>query len=253
MAIQRVKSKWAKTKVLMNSEQLRARIPVTKVWASPALEQLLQDFGMVYVKPDQGTFGLGVIRVEKQSDISYSYQHDTKIMQFTSFETLSRSLQRLIGSRRYLIQQGIQLLRYDGRRFDVRVMVQHTSQKAWETTGIIGRLSHPAKIVTNYHSGGTPMSIDQLMNPHLLPGQINSYKSWLAELGIATARQLQTTYPGLKEIGIDLAIDESFQPWILEVNTLPDPFIFRKLSDQSVFRRIHRYCVGYGRFKRHAK
>ncbi|QHW32184.1 YheC/YheD family protein [Paenibacillus rhizovicinus] len=247
MAIQRVKSKWAKTKVLLLSEPLRERIPVTRRWQIPQLASMLDEHGMVYVKPDQGTFGLGVVRVERLSDTDYTYQSGTVLQRFSSFAMMASSLQERIGSRSYLIQQGIPLLTYEGLRFDIRVMVQQNPKKEWETTGIIGRLSHPKKIVTNYHSGGVIMSIDQLMHPHLSQPQTDSYKMWLSEIGTSVARQLQTRYPRMKEIGIDVAIDESFRPWILEVNTLPDPFIFRKLNDKSVFRRIHRYCLAYGR------
>lgn len=247
LAIQRVKSKWAKTKVLLLAEPLRERIPVTKRWQIPQLAAMLDVHGMVYVKPDQGTFGLGVVRVEKGSDTAYTYQSGTVPQHFDSFDKMAASLQRRIGSRPYLIQQGIPLLKHEGLRFDIRVMVQHNLRHEWETTGIIGRLSHPKKIVTNYHSGGVPMAIDKLMEAHLSQPQIDSYKMWLADIGTSVGKQLQTRYPGLKELGIDVAIDESFRPWILEVNTLPDPYIFRKLNDKAMFRRIYRYCRAYRR------
>lgn len=247
LAIQRVKSKWAKTKVLLLSETLRERIPVTKRWQIQQLAAMLDEHGMVYVKPDQGTFGLGVVRVEKVSDAEYTYQSGTLLQRFPSFDKMASSLQSRIGSRAYLIQQGIPLLTYEGLRFDIRVMVQQNPSKQWETTGIIGRLGHPQKIVTNYHSGGVIMAFDQLMQPYMSPTQTDSYKIWMADIGASVALQLQTRYPRLKEIGIDVAIDESFRPWILEVNTLPDPYIFRKLNDKSMFRRIRRCCLAYGR------
>ncbi|WP_219834686.1 YheC/YheD family protein [Paenibacillus sp. R14(2021)] len=247
MAIQRVKSKWAKTKVLLRAEPLRERIPLTKRWNITDLAHMLDTYAMVYVKPDQGTFGLGVVRVEKRSSDLYTYQSGTLLQSFTSFEQMAASLRKRIGNRAYLIQQGIPLLTYEGLRFDIRVMVQMNPKNEWETTGIIGRVGHPKKIVTNYHSGGVPKSFNKLMGAYLTESQTRSYGAWLAELGTDVAKQLQTEYPRLKEIGIDIAIDQSFQPWILEVNTLPDPFIFRKLEDKKMFRRIYRYCLAYNR------
>ncbi|UUZ90327.1 YheC/YheD family protein [Paenibacillus sp. P25] len=44
-----------------------------------------------------------------------------------------------------------------------------------------------------------------------------------------------------------MAIDQKLYPWILEVNTWPDPWIFRKLKDKRIFRRIYRYSKAYGR------
>lgn len=250
MPIQRVRSKWAKTNSLLKSSELTEHIPETKRWSKNSLHAMLDAYKMVYVKPDSGTFGSGVIRVEKRANENYSFQVGTRKREFHSFDAMAHKLQHTIKPQSYLIQRGIQLLRHANRRFDIRVMVQKNTKNHWESTGIIGRLSHPAKIVTNYHSGGTPMSMDQLMSGKLSASQLAAYHSRLKKLGESVAKQLQNQYPRLKEIGIDVAVDSSFKPWILEVNTLPDPFIFRKLKDKSVFRKIHRYCVSYGRFKR---
>jgi hypothetical protein len=249
LAIQRVKSKWAKTNVLLQSETVSFYVPATIKWSRDGLESMLSLYGMIYAKPDRGTFGKGVIRIEKRADDLYTYQLGTKLYTFYSLNEMADRLQLAFGGRPYLLQRGIELLKYDERRFDIRVMVQKNLQKRWETTGIIGRLSHPAKIVTNYHSGGTPMSFEKLMSSHLPDPEIETYKNRLQSLGVLVARQMQLQYPRLKEIGIDIAVDEQLMPWILEVNTFPDPFIFRKLPDKSVYRKVRRYCIAYGRLK----
>lgn len=251
LSIQRVTSKWSKTKALL-SNHLNDYIPATMLFNSEVLHEMLEQHSMVYVKPDRGTYGKGVIRVERLADpgTGYKYQLNTRVFTFPNFEMLSQSLIRYIKRKRYLVQKGIYLLRHQNRRFDIRVMVQKNKQNAWEPTGIIGRLSHPAKIVTNYHSGGTPMSFERLMSGHLSSSEQDAYKIKLNTLCLSIANQLQVKYPRIKEIGVDIAIDTMLHPWILEVNTCPDPFIFRKLKDQRVFRKIYRYAVAYGRFKK---
>lgn len=250
MAIQRVHSKWAKTNALLKSDFFNRYIPDTKPFSINTVNSMLQQYSMVYIKPDKGTFGLGVIRVER-TRTGYRLRYNSKSASYNQFNQLYQALRRLIRNRGYLVQKGIHLLRYNKRRFDLRVMVQKNDQQAWETTGIIGRLSHPSKIVTNYHSGGTPLPIERLMSPHMNATELAAFASHLRKLGVSVAEQLQKKYPGLKELGIDVAVDDKNHPWILEVNTLPDPFIFRKLPDQAVFRKIYRYACGYGRYKQH--
>lgn len=67
------------------------------------------------------------------------------------------------------------------------------------------------------------------------------------KLGVKCALQLSSAYPGLKEIGLDLALDRRLTPWILEVNTAPDPCPFTKLKDTRMLDRIVRYGTAYGR------
>ncbi|MNP63561.1 hypothetical protein D3C76_1589710 [compost metagenome] len=76
-----------------------------------------------------------------------------------------------------------------------------------------------------------------------------NFTGGLKRLGVSVAKQLDAAYPGIKEIGIDIAVDRSHKSWILEVNTCPDPYIFRILKDKDIFRKVIRYAKAYGRIK----
>ncbi|MBJ6361697.1 YheC/YheD family protein [Paenibacillus sp. GCM10012307] len=248
MTIQRITSKWDKTKVLLRNTAFHRLIPETAKLSKASLGEMLGRYGMVYVKPNRGTFGNGVIRVEKVKR-GFKYQTGTKIRVFANLDSLYSHVKRTTGRRLFLVQKGIQLLKHANRRFDFRVMVQLSPKGKWETTGIIGRLAYPKKIVTNYHSGGTPLPFEKLMSTHMNGSQQQNYMSMLRKMGIQVAQHMQSTYPRIKEIGIDVAVDSKLNPWILEVNTKPDPYIFRKLKDRSVFQKVYRYAVAYGRLK----
>lgn len=255
LSIQRVQSKWAKTQVMLKSDYIRQYMPATKLFSRSSVQSMLGEYGMVYVKPVNGTFGNGVIRVERTTvpSLGYRYQLDTRVHFFRTFEQLYKKLVKQKKNRRYIVQRGIHLLRHQKRRFDIRVMVQKNLINEWEATGIIGRLAHPAKIVTNYHSGGTPMAIERLMADHASSSELASFNNRLRKLCITIANNLQEAYPNIKELGVDIAIDANLHPWILEVNTSPDPFIFRKLADQSVYQKVYRYAAAYGRFKKRSR
>lgn len=251
MAIQRVRSKWAKTKVLLRSSGMHEYIPLTKRFGRESLHGMLRDYGMVYVKPVSGTYGNGVIRVERAGESGgYRYQIETKERAVPTMDALYEALSAYANRRGYIVQKGIHLLKHRGRRFDLRVMVQKNLSNQWETSGIIGRLAPPRKIITNYHGGGTMMSIEQLMSSHLSSSETAALKEKLRRLGVMIGKQLSTTYPGLKELGADVAIDTKFHPWVLEVNTKPHPYIFNKLADKSMHRKVTRYAAAYGGIKR---
>jgi glutathione synthase/RimK-type ligase-like ATP-grasp enzyme len=240
-----VVSKWLKTKAILRDPKVRKLVPETRLMDSESLRAMLARYFMVYVKPSSGTYGQGVMRVEQKNGTggkSYSYQVEEKKRTFDSYSSLYQSILRHKRKRPYLVQKGIRLLTYKGRRFDIRVMVQRNPKRAWETTGIIGRVAHPRKIVTNYHSGGKPTELRTLLKADASPAKVDRIEKRLSQAGFDAAVALSRTYPGLNMIGADIGLDAKFYPWIIELNTNPDPYIFRHLKDKSVARKVMRYA-----------
>lgn len=246
----RVSDKWAKTNVMMRDEGLRGYIPSTRKLSRLSLRNLLHSHQMVYVKPTYGSLGRGVMRVEKHSPGEYSYQLGGDRKFFHSFEGLYHSLKRDTLGKSYLVQRGVHLLQYEGRRFDLRVVVQRAPQGGWEMTGVVARIAHPEKIVTNGSQGGSILTAEQVLSAHMSPSQQGALRKRLEDIGISTIKRLHRKYPRLNEIGLDVAIDNQYRPWILEVNTTPDHCPFAILPDQSMIRRIVDYGSRYGRHYR---
>ena len=99
-------SKWIKTKVLMQSSEISPLIPETVRFSKENLRRLILKYGMVYVKPEHGTYGNGVMRVEQTRDsqgVEYRYQSGKRIKTFGSFDTFYISLKQTIRGRSYQI------------------------------------------------------------------------------------------------------------------------------------------------------
>ncbi|WNQ12510.1 YheC/YheD family protein [Paenibacillus aurantius] len=244
-----VASKWRKTEALLPDPAIRDYIPATVKMTRSSLHDMLVRYGTVYVKPDSGLQGKGVMRVERREGRrhKYKYQAGEKIYHFRVYGELYDALRKVIKGRKYLAQKGIPMLTYNKRPFDLRVMVQTNLDQKWETTGIIGRVAHPKRIVTNYHSGGQLKPVEKLLTPYLSPSRKKEQIRELEELGVRVGRRMGSRFPGVKEVGLDVALDGKVRPWILEVNTRPDPYIFRTLKDKEIFRRIYRYAKAYKR------
>lgn len=278
MKIQRVSSKWAKTKAILQNRSLSIYIPDTRKYDLNTLQEMLMLYDMVYIKPDKGTYGSGVMRVEqrtvtlsptehqehheyqeeqeeqepktKETKIMYILRYRKSALAFSSPEELDKALIKVIQNRSYLIQKGIDLLKHKERPFDLRVLVQKNLEGSWETTGMLSRVAAPHKIITNYHSGGRIMSVRAVLEGHMNASEAASTMYELKTLGIVMARQLEKVYPGIKEIGLDVAIDSEYDLWVLEINTLPSIVVFKLFPDKSIYRKIHRYAASYGRVKR---
>ncbi|MNC79431.1 hypothetical protein D3C75_1319120 [compost metagenome] len=52
---------------------------------------------------------------------------------------------------------------------------------------------------------------------------------------------MQKTYPRIRQIGVDVGLDRSLTPWVIEVNMKPDPYIFNQLKDKSMYRKVMKY------------
>lgn len=276
MTIQRVSSKWSKTKAILLNRKLSSFIPDTRKLDWHTLQEMVALYGTVYIKPDRGTYGSGVMKVEQHQTVHqeaaeeeaeasvqtaeekepadiYMLRYGKKSESFSTLQQLHKAVAAKVGKKLYLIQKGIHLLTYNNLPFDLRVLTQKTPSGAWETTGMVGRVAAPMKVVTNYHNGGTVNTVPVLLKEHMDAATVAHTMRRLSTLGIRIAAQLERTYPDLKEIGLDVAIDDRHDLWVLEVNTLPAIMIFKTYFPKQVHEKIYKYATAYGRFSKKTK
>lgn len=248
--IQHVRSKLEKTAVLLEHEILARYVPDTRRFSPKTLRDMLQYYGMVYVKPDIGQYGRGVMRAEERRNVApagFSLHKGLRLRQFRSLDELIMATKKIVGTEIYVVQRGIHMLTYEQRPFDIRVMVQQSPTRRWEATGIVARVAGPERIITNYYGGGSAHEVEPLLCEYLSRIEAILFRDRLANLGRRVALHLQRSYPYLREVGLDIAVDDGMRPWILEVNTSPGPAVFNALKDKTMFNKIISYAKLYGR------
>lgn len=246
--IQRIGSKWTKARLLMQNSTLGEYHPNTKILTKETLKSMLDKYRMVFIKPVYGMHGNGVMRLDQQKQ-HFQLRSGSSKLKYGSFTSFYQEIKKRTRKKSYMVQKGIYLLKYKNRPFDIRIMVQKNVKDQWEVSGMLCRVAHPQKVVTNVLRGGMVMPLNRLLAAYATKTQREHLMRKLHQLGMETAKHLQKRYPRIKELGMDVAIDHKLKPWILEVNTMPDLWLFCRLSDRSMFRRIIRNARAYGRVK----
>ncbi|WP_227793468.1 YheC/YheD family protein [Paenibacillus guangzhouensis] len=233
--------KLGKYQFMKNDKMMRLFLPDTRKATLPNIQIMLRSYRSVYLKPDEGTGGHGIYKINKGKN-NFILRTGSNSRIFSSLHALYTSIQSVLVRGKYIVQEGIELLKHNHRPFDIRVMVQKNKKGALDVTGIIGRQAKRNKIVTNFHSGGTPLPIDTLLQSHLSDKSRKQYIQRIERLGKAASTVLGKSYRNKRAFGVDIAIDHQMNPWVLEINTQPDMSIFNTLKNKTMYNRIQRYA-----------
>jgi glutathione synthase/RimK-type ligase-like ATP-grasp enzyme len=235
---QYVASKWKKATLLLQDETISPYIPDTRLFIKHDLLDMLNRYPVVYIKPDEGMKGKGIICISN-NEAGYMIKTTSQTLTVDSLERLYRKLFSIAKKYRLIVQQGVNLIRYREQPIDFRILMQKPRNK-WVYCGIVGKLGGKGSIVTNYASGGraVPFGGAIYQTLHVEPSKIKQLRDEIRTLCYKVCTQLTSVYPGLRELGIDIAVDQSGDIWILEVNTTPGHQLFR--DNAELYRRISR-------------
>ncbi|MCH5585082.1 YheC/YheD family protein [Shimazuella sp. AN120528] len=237
-AFQEIASKGLKTIILEHDSWMKPYMPKTVWYREDRLLAMLDTFGTVFVKPDKGGGGVGIIRVKKVADELVeckSLKHHKIVPKDKVIALIDTYLKP---NKRYLIQQGIRLATINGRPFDIRLMLQRIDHK-WELTGLAAKLAAPGKIVTNFCKGGKPYTAKDAV-AKVFPNNVSKKMEELKKLAYRVAHVLSNRFKGLRELGIDAGLDINGNIWVFEVNTRPTYGMFRELKNLQMYNNIRR-------------
>ncbi|KRE57457.1 YheC/YheD family protein [Paenibacillus sp. Soil750] len=236
--------KWDQHRELMKNRQVNRHLPATMKLNKQSFFAMLSRYKTVYLKPNQGAFGVGVMQVRRIVHEKKPYFRIHSGTQQHKFQAKEEVYAFFLGKRvnaDYLIQQGIDLLRWNKRPFDLRLMITKQKDHTWRNEGFVGRVAHHKKIVTNIRSGGTALSVEDLLASHTNPTTQKKVVMNLNKLGSRICKQLEKNYPGIQLFGIDIGMDQNLKPWVIEVNTRPEKICWkcmRKLYKKNISVKI---------------
>jgi YheC/D like ATP-grasp len=229
--------------MLWKNPQVRSYLPHTVPYSRDNLRHFLDRYRIVYVKPSIGSVGIGVVRIEREGDhyhfISSQYR---KVL---SRQGLIVELARWIGNKRYLIQQGIPLARYEGKTFDIRVSVQKNREQKWSVSGMVAKVANQKNKLSNLARGGRAFPLETVLRESFSPEQQKEIIERIGLAAIQLARQYESYYPSLADLGMDMGIDGKGNPYLIEINIRDQRYSFYSAGEMAMFKQTYRHPLEY--------
>lgn len=248
-------NKWTLYNYLQRSHGLKDLVPTTQTWGNPTVfYQLATRHHTLILKPINGKAGKDMIRIQRNGDgFEITHQHANPPIHYfcDSWDDVVKRLNSLTFSRKYVVQQGIPLARYQGRPFDLRLLAQKDYKGEWGCTGIGIRVAGARAISTHVPMGGSIADIDVVLN-EVFPDQASALKDEVTQTGLAIARHIESEEgKNLGEMSMDLGLDDKGNLWFFEANAKPmkfdEPDIRRRSLENLIYYGL--YLSGYDQSK----
>lgn len=239
-------------KALIDTAYIKPYVPYTEECCSAEqLESFIQKYETVFIKPIHGSQGRNIFKVTKDKDL-YRLKNSQSAEMEIEYQTISQLFQPIkqqLSKRSFIIQEGLPLISKDDRLVDFRFLCHKNKFNKWEVTSTVARIGHPTQFVSNLARGGDLQKIDEFLSQYLPKKERIHFKKLLIELAIECCICIDSSFDGLfAEFGVDLAIDNQFNPWVIEINSKPskdlqvsDPIQKIRPSTKAIFSLVQSY------------
>lgn len=200
--------------------------PETEPLSDPGiLEGMVGRFGAAYVKLDGGSHGSDVLRVHRSSGLFrvLGRARGRPVDELFSEVGDLAAFVKLVGpSGEWVVQQAIDLPKVEDRIFDLRAIVQKDGEGQWTVPLVLVRVAPQGAVAANMSLGAEACRPDTFLSLYgsRFP-ELADMEAKAVHAAIRTAWALESRFGALGEIGIDLGLDRSGRPWVLEANTKP--------------------------------
>ncbi|CEG29657.1 glutathione synthetase ATP-binding domain-like protein [Bacillus sp. B-jedd] len=191
--------------------------------------RLLDKFGSIYLKPANGTLGMGIRHVIAEFPGSTCYcryrdnKGQNKLLKFTNLKTLISTMFNESKLKKILVQQRILLLKVNGRPVDFRVHTNKDGKGNWQVSAIAGKMAGNGSITTHVRSGGDIHTLKELFNEK----KAKEVERKLSTAALELSNLLEGKMDGtIGELGFDFGLDRDGIVWLFEVNSKPGRSIF---------------------------
>ncbi|GEB30611.1 YheC/YheD family protein [Brevibacillus parabrevis] len=228
--------------MLKKHPEVQTYLPETKKLDTLArFKGFCNEHRFVYLKPVRGKAGEGIMRIEYKNDgwrLQRLKEQKAVTRRFSNLDDLWKHVKSHVRQQRYIMQQGIRRARFNGKPFDVRVLVQKDGKGEWGVTGVGIRRSGSQSITTHVPRGGSIHSLSSVLQS-LFKADPEKMENSIHETALAIARALNEEIPDLAEMSMDLGLTEDGSLWFFEANAKPEKFDEPSIRRLSLSNLIH--------------
>lgn len=224
--------KWELYEKLVKYPSMKTHLPETLVYTNmEQIKKMLDKYKFIFLKSFNGSKGQEVVSIEKTDEcmkINFYDSTENKLndLFLTSFDDIKAFISKFFGDEQFIIQQGIHLLKFQNRAFDVRVLLNKNEKSLWECTLMLCRLAPEDKSITNICSGGIALLYEKaypiLNSPDYL-SDVPTYDE-IFEVSKKILGYIQHEFGLFGEIGLDLGFDTHGNMWLIEANAKPGKY-----------------------------
>lgn len=208
----------------LTKSKLAPYIPRTiQARSSEQVYQLLQDKRRIILKPTDGSGGSGIYSIELYNK-EFIVKTDKMIHQvsrtFKSKSTLLSWLDRILSKADYMLQPFLSLQNERNQPFDIRALLQKDQFGHWSMIGKGIRQGKEGGIVSNLNYGGIAINFEEWL-ANLDERKRRFIIEEIDDILTSLPTILETQFPPLFELGVDIGIAKDLSIWILDVNSKP--------------------------------
>jgi hypothetical protein len=239
-----LRNKWIIHETLSEDPDIRVHLPACQLFSEyELLPKFLKAYGLVYIKPIDGTGGRGIVSVERlNSGLCLLKGRGQKREIIPAKQLTMDQLKEFILSNglleNHLLHQGIRIALDNGRVHDYRMLIQKNGIGKWEVTGCACRVGANESVTSNLHGGGQAFPMTTMLKQWLNDERkVRSAIHSAERLAHRVVERLEQQYGRICELALDLAVDREGHVWLLEVNDKPAREVFRQAGELKTYRQ----------------
>jgi hypothetical protein len=221
--------KWQLCDRLSKYPEIKKYIPDTVVFTCfNDVLSMLNKYNTIFLKTFHGSKGYEVISIELKNKRYKVNYYDYKVKQVLLNKVrLEKFIYNFMGEKKFIIQQGIDLIKYKGHKTDLRVLIQKDEDGLWKEIYTLVKIAKGKTTITNHAVGGDSATYEQIY-PYLYDSFPNVFIPTIRMIinrTIKIATYIEKEFGQFGEIGMDIGIDSSGEIWLIEANAKPDKVI----------------------------